>query len=119
MEPLDDELRGIENELGGAFGRREPAPAFTERVMKRVRAEGGRAPQPVRKSLVWRWAAAGAMAASLALGVYFQRNDSKQASSAADEQAATELMLSLQLAGKKINKARDVVLRRGLGETGP
>ena len=128
MEPGDDELmgeelRGVESELRGTYARRKPEPGFTERVMERVRVEGGRASEPIRKRparhpLVWRWAVAGAMVASLAVGVYIQQDRNRRAG-IEDERAAEELMLALQLAGQKINKARDVALRHGAGEVGP
>ncbi len=128
MEPRDDELmaeelRGVESELRDAYARRQPVPGFTERVMERVRVNGDHASEPIRKRperhpLAWRWAVAGAMAASLAVGVYIQQDRNRQAG-IEDERAAEELMLSLQLAGQKINRARDVALRHGAGEVGP
>ena len=117
MEPRDDELmaeelRGVESELRDAYARRQPVPGFTERVMERIRK------RPERHPLAWRWAVAGAMAASLAVGVYIQQDRNRQAG-IEDERAAEELMLSLQLSGQKINRARDVALRHGAGEVGP
>ena len=104
--------------------QRDPERGFTNRVMERVRAEGSGVAEPVKmtpagRPVIWRWAVAGAMAASLAVGVYVQQDRVRQAGVVADEQAADELMLSLQLAGKKLNKARDAALRRGLGEAAP
>ncbi len=129
MAPRDDkltgdELREVENDLRAIYARRDPAPSFTGRVMKRVRAERARAPQPIKKlprqkPVIWRWAVAGAMAASLAVGVYVQQGRVRRAGAIADERAADQLMLSLQLAGYKINKARDAALYRSLGETAP
>ncbi len=124
-----DELQEVENELRVIYARRDPAPSFTGRVMQRVRAERARAPQPItklpnekrarEKPVIWRWAVAGAMAASLAVGVYVQQGHVRRAGAIADERAADQLILSLQLAGNKINKARDAALYRSLGEAAP
>ena len=134
MEPRDDELtsdelREVENDLRAIYARRNPTPQFTAQVMKQVRIAGTLSPESGRlaptgkpahsKPILWRWAVAGAMAASLALGAYVQQDRVRRAGAIADEQAADELMLSLQLAGTKINKARDAVLRRGLREATP
>jgi hypothetical protein len=129
MAPRDDrltsdELREVENDLRAIYARRDPAPSFTSRVMERVRAETARAPEPItklprEKPVIWRWAVAGAMAASLAVGVYVQQGRVRRAGAIADERAADQLMLALQLAGNKINKARDAAFYRSLGETAP
>jgi hypothetical protein len=129
MAPRDDrltsdELREVENDLRAIYARRDPAPSFTSRVMERVRAETARAPEPIKKlprqkPVIWRWAVAGAMAASLAVGVYVQQGRVRRAGAIADERAADQLMLALQLAGNKINKARDAAFYRSLGETAP
>jgi hypothetical protein len=134
MAPRDDrltsdELREVENDLRAIYARRDPAPSFTSRVMERVRAETARAPEPItklpnekrarEKPAMWRWAVAGAMAASLAVGVYVQQGRVRRAGAIADERAADQLMLALQLAGNKINKARDAAFYRSLGETAP
>ena len=129
MAPRDDrltsdELREVENDLRAIYARRDPAPSFTGRVMERVRAERARAPEPItklprEKPAMWRWAVAGTMAASLAVGVYVQQGRVRRAGAIADERAADQLMLALQLAGNKINKARDAAFYRSLGEAAP
>ena len=75
--------------------------------MEEVRAE----PRPRR--VRWRWVAAGAMAASLSLGVFMQKQHSDRQALIEARQSEAELMMTLQLAGIKINQARDAVLRSG------
>ncbi len=102
-------MERVEFELKEALARREPAAGFTERLMREVRAEPGPRHGP------WRWVAAGAMAASLGLGVFVYNE--RQAFAA--RQAEADLVLTLQLAGLKINQARDAVLRPRVGELQP
>ncbi len=101
MDRTEDELRGI-------YEHQNPPADFTARVMERVRAEG-RGP----RFPFWRWGVAAAVAASLFVGVHVEQNrrSEQRRSAAAAEQAEAELMFSLQIAGAKINQAREVVLR--------
>lgn len=94
-------MERVEFELKEALARRKPPPDFTERVMRQVRAE------PRSSGGVWRWIAAGAMAASLSVGFFVYSE--KQAVAA--QRAEADLVLSLQIAGVKISEARDAVLR--------
>ena len=102
-------MERVEFELKEVLARREPPADFTARLVRRVRAK------PPPPSLPWRWVAVGAMAASLSLGffVYAERQ------AAVAQQAETDLVLSLQLAGMKINQARDAVLRPRVQEPQP
>jgi hypothetical protein len=102
-------MERVEFELKEALARREPAVGFTERLMRQVRAE----PRPSHG--LWRWVAVGAMAASLGLGI-FAYNERQVI---AAQQAEADLVLTLQLAGLKINQARDAVLRPRVGELQP
>lgn len=97
----------VESELRKALARRTPPAGFTSRTMEGVRSE----PRPRR--MRWRWVAAGAMAASLSLGVFMQKQHSDRQAQVEARQAEAELLLSLQLAGIKINQARDAVWRSG------
>lgn len=96
MEPLEDKLRE-------AFARKAPPPDFTAGVMERVRT-------PARKHPRLRWTMVGAIAASLLVGAYVTTRERPQVSPEAME-AEAQLLLSLQVAGEKLNKARDRVLR--------
>lgn len=122
----------LEDELKISLARTEPGADFTAAVMRRVR-ESGAAPAAVvefpaeRPSVLTRmiprrrWAIVGAVAAALAVGVFVGQRHSEQtkrhlaemqaAETREAQQAGQELMLSLQLAGVKVNKARDAVLR--------
>jgi hypothetical protein len=91
--------------------RREPASGFTARVMEQVRREsvGERreqkvvALQPRRSQRYWRWAAVGALAASVMIGVVVEqrRSDRREA-----EAAEAQLYETLLLVGEKMNQAR-------------
>ena len=122
----------LEDELRISMARKEPGADFTAAVMRRVR-ESGSSPAEVvefpaeRANLLTRliprrrWAIVGAVAAALAVGVFVGQRHNQQAERHLAElqaaearearQAGEELMLSLQLAGVKVNKARDAVLR--------
>ena len=102
MEPLEDSLREV-------CARKTPPAGFTARVMLRVRSA-----EPPKKHLRLRWAMVGAIAASLFVGVYVSRQRAPIVSPEADG-ADAQLLLSLQIAGAKINKARDA-LRRPAGQ---
>ncbi len=94
-------MERVEFELKEALARHEPPADFTARLMHQVRAEPRSSRGP------WRWVAAGAMAASLGLGlfVYSERQ------AVAAQRAEADLVLSLHTAGVKISQARDAVLR--------
>jgi DUF917 family protein len=104
MDPLELELRRT-------LTRREPASDFTSRVMEEVRRESAEerteqkviAFEPRRSQRYWRWAAVGALAASLTIGVVVEqrRNSRRQA-----EAAEAQLYETLLLVGEKMNQAR-------------
>ncbi len=104
-------MEALERNLRRLLARRLAPPGFTARVMASLENETSPA-----KSMGWamaggwRWPMVGALAASLALGVYFQQRRVEQV---AAERAAGQLLISLQIAGTKINKAREAVLRLG------
>jgi hypothetical protein len=100
MDPFERDLRQV-------LARRDPGERLTAAVMERVRnqasAEQTVIGAPARRPLFgWRWATAGALAASLAGGVYMQQ----QRQGRAAERAEAELVEALFLAGSKINYAR-------------
>lgn len=99
MEPVEFELRQ-------ALSRRTPPEGFTERILGEIRAE------PRRHWKGWRWAAVGAMAASLSLGIFAWKERSAHQTLIADQQA-DDILHALQSAGGKLNLARDAVLRSG------
>lgn len=105
MEPLEGELKR-------AFGRRTPPADFTAQVMGRVRGESRFQPThpntKPRTSRRWAWVLTGALAASLTVGVFIQRNRASEARAAV--QAETELLFALVLAGEKVNKARNAAV---------
>ena len=105
MEPLERNLRRL-------LARRPAPPGFTARVMASLDNETSPA-KSMGWAMVgrWRWPMVGALAASLAVGVYFQQRRVEQV--AAAERAAGQLLISLHIAGTKINKAREAVLRLG------
>ena len=98
MQPLEDSLRE-------ACARKTPPADFTARVMMRVRSA-----EPPKKHLRLRWAMVGAIAASLFVGVYVSRQRAPIVSPEADGVDA-QLLLTLQVAGAKINMARDALMR--------
>ena len=98
MEPLEDSLREV-------YARKTPPADFTARVMLRVRSG-----EPPKKRPRLRWAMVGAIAASLFVGVYVSRQRAPIVRTQADG-ADAQLLLSLQIAGAKINKARDALVR--------
>ena len=98
MEPLEDILRET-------YARKTPRADFTAAVMQRVRSE-----EPPKKHPRLRWAMVGAIAASLFVGVYVSRQRAPLVIPEADG-ADVQLLLSLQIAGSKLNMARDALLR--------
>ena len=123
MEPRNDKPltdassadASLAHELRTRLARKTPPADFTARVLARVGREAPRAPSaaPVRVFPRPRWALAGALAASVAAAVYLSRETALRTPSP-EAEAETQLLLSLQLAGEKFNKARDAVLRPGL-----
>ena len=104
----------FERNLKAALRRREPSADFTANVMAAIAAEPSRSnivEMPVRRvgrgPAVFRWAAVGAMAASLAFGVLAIRD--QRAERRAAEQAELQLMVSLSVAGSKVSQAADKV----------
>ena len=98
MEPLEDNLRQV-------CARKTPPANFTAGVMQQVRLEEG-----PKKHPRLRWAMVGAIAASLFVGVYTTRQRAPVVSPEADG-ADVQLLLSLQIAGSKLNMARDALMR--------
>ncbi len=112
-------MEALERNLRRLLARRPAPPGFTARVMASLESETPPAkPGGWAMAGGWRWPMVGALAASLALGVYFQQRrvevspgEAEQA--AAAERAAGQLLISLQIAGTEINKAREAVLQLG------
>jgi hypothetical protein len=98
MERLEEELRRI-------LARRPPPAGLTARVMRQVRAQPHRSRVPLK-----RWAVAAALAAALLGGAYGWRRQAHYERRHAQE-AGDQLLLSLQIAGSKVEKAREVVLQ--------
>ncbi|MCB1018631.1 MAG: hypothetical protein H6509_03885 [Bryobacterales bacterium] len=113
-------MKPFEHELKAVLTRREPSEDFTARVMAAVAAEAGAASKvaemPVRRKrpAAFRWAAVGAVAASLTAGFFAIRH--QRAERLAAEQAEIQLMESLSLAGSKISLARDRALGAPRGD---
>ena len=103
MEPVEFELRQ-------ALSRRTPPAGLTDRIMGEIRTE----PRAMnwRGGMNWRWAAVGAMAASLSFGVFAWKQHSDRQALVAVQQA-DDILLVLQTGGGKLNLARDAVLRSG------
>jgi len=99
-----------ELELKRTLARREPASGFTSRVMEQVRRESTEEKREqkvitfhVRSQRVWRWAAVGALAASLTIGVVVEQRRSNRRQA---EAAEAQLYETLLLVGQKMNQAR-------------
>ena len=110
-------MEALERNLRRLLARRPAPPGFTVRVMASLENETPSA-KPVGWAMAgrWRWPMVGALAASLAVGVYLQQRRVEMSPGetnqvAAAEQAAGQLLISLHIAGTKINKAREAVLR--------
>jgi hypothetical protein len=104
-----------ELELKRILAHREPTSDFTSRVMEQVRREstGERREQKVvtfqaRSRRVWRWAAVGALAASLTIGVVVEQRKSNRRQA---EVAEAQLYETLLLVGQKMNQARTEIRR--------
>ena len=100
-----------ELELKRILERREPASDFTSRVMEQVR-RGPTEERPGQKMVAfpvlrgqryWRWAAVGALAASLTIGVVVEQRRSNRRQA---EAAEAQLYETLLLVGEKMNQAR-------------
>lgn len=103
----------FERSLHEQMARREPSEGFTANVMDQIRAledETQTVVELPKPSFLarWRWAAAGALAASMAL-TFAVRENSRRSQQAAAERAEAELAETLQLAGFKIHQARERV----------
>ena len=104
MDPFELELRRT-------LARREPASDFTSRVMEQVRRESGEerpeqkviAFGPRKSQRYWRWAAVGALAASLTIAVVVEQRRSNRRQA---EVAEAQLYETLLLVGQKMNQAR-------------
>ncbi len=103
MEPLDGELP--ESEVKALFARREPSRDFTDGVMARVREHRGRRRRPF---VLWRWAMAGALAASMGIGGFYWREAREREERAA--RARDQLVLAVQITNAKLDKAREAVI---------
>jgi hypothetical protein len=99
MERLDGELKEL-------FARREPSRDFTDRVMARVREHR----RPARRKFVWRWIAAGALAASMGIGGFYWREARERQERTRIEQARDELILAVQITNAKLDKAREAAI---------
>ncbi len=104
-----------ELELKRALERCEPGSDFTARVMSQIRSERSLAADETSKKIAsfprmrsgaWRWAAVGAVAASLTLGFVVEQRRSERLARIAE----TELYETLLLAGEKISQARAEVI---------
>ncbi len=107
-------MEPFERELQEHFRKQEPSSGFSDRVMARVRqaADEPAVSTPAPSPRSWwmfgnRWAAVGALAACMTVGVAVQRHQSRQL--AAAEIAEAQLGQELLFAGQKINQARDRV----------
>ena len=94
----------LENILRETCARKTPRADFTAGVMRRVRAA-----EPPKKHARLRWAMAGAIAASLFVGVYVSRQSPPIVPEA--DGADAQLLLSLRIAGANLNLARDALMR--------
>ncbi len=97
MQPLEGDLREV-------YARKKPPADFTARVMQQVHEQS-----PPKKHTRMRWAMIGAIAASLFVGVYMSRQSAPIVPEA--DGADAQLLLSLQIAGAKLNLARDALMR--------
>jgi len=97
---LDDALRE-------AFRRVDPPPGFADRVVRR--ASHG----PVRTSLgtrAWlRWAAAAVLVMAVSGGLWYRAEEHRRAEG---EEARRQVLLSLQIAGSKLNAVQMKINRR-------
>lgn len=102
---MTDLMHG-DDEIRRALRRVEPPAGFAERVLRRA-AEGGAsmvAPRrgPMRRLLVGpvvHWATAAALALAVAGGVWYRAGQRRQAQG---EEAKRQVLLSLRIAGSKL-----------------
>jgi hypothetical protein len=115
-------MNRFDEELRRAFGREEPSPDFTDRVMARI-AEAQKREKP-REKPDWlkrlmgffqptpvKWATAGAMAVLLIIagfGVHTRRENERRrlAEIAEGERAKEQVMLAFRIASAKLNVAK-------------
>lgn len=97
----------IEQELRDALRPKAPSPGFADRVMERLAAEEGRAPQPAAPR--WR-AIAAALTMTAILGGWAAR---EAAHRRASERAGDQVMTALRITSEKLNVARQHVQQIG------
>jgi hypothetical protein len=110
MSRLDDELRN-------ALRREDPGEDFTKRVLERAAALPPKRSWRERLLAVFgpagnRWAA-GALAASLLIGVGGIEYRRQQRMRAEGEAAKAQLMVAMRIAGSKLRLAREKVMQVG------
>lgn len=97
----------FELELERRLARREPADDFSARIMDCIREEAESSPANAwgrgSRTKAWSWALTGALAASLAVGMFVQN---RRVEKRAAQQAETQLMEALFVTGEKIQIAR-------------
>ncbi len=104
MSRLDDALRD-------ALRREDPGPGFTARVLARARSAP---PKPGWWSVArLRWVTAGALACLLVAGGLEIRREREIAQG---RKAKEQLVLALEIAGAKLNLARDKVRELNTGD---
>ena len=104
----------FELELERRLARREPARDFSARMMDRIREETSASPATAwgrgSRTKAWSWAVTGALAASLAVGMFVQN---RRVEKRAAERAESQLMDALFVTGEMIQIAR---LKAGGGD---
>lgn len=107
----------FELELERRLARRKPVRGFSDRMMEGIRSEANDSPEAAwgrgdRTSIVrfrpqrtraWSWALTGALAASLAVGMFVQN---RRVERRAAEEAEIQLLEALFVTGEKIQIAR-------------
>ena len=115
-------MNPLENELKKALSRKEPSAGFTQRVLDEVasRSYDQAVTEPVRKSSFWfsifsstrlRWATA-SLILGLIVGLGAYRYQEQRRLEREKELTKRQVLLALQIASSKLNRAERLVVER-------
>ena len=109
-------MTNIDDELRQALRRVDPPAGFAERVLQRVTGGGASTAESVvvpvrlvRAKTMFRWAAAAALALTVTGGAWYRSELRRQAQG---EEAKRQVLLSLRMAGSKLQFVQSKVNQR-------